>query len=153
MFDRTRGILRGGFAVLAGYLCTLALVVPRLVDAPAGAAPAFFAPPNIVPGGRTAPTMLVGVPLVVLGLAGYRIGDGVGAGIVGRLRASVASVFGSNTGQTRTALVGVGYLAFGYALSVALASVFVDVSVWETAIAAFVLAALAGAIGALLGVR
>ncbi|AGB14950.1 hypothetical protein Halru_0306 [Halovivax ruber XH-70] len=153
MFDIARGVIRGGFAVLGGYLCTLALVVGGLVEAPAGAAHALLDAHTIVLGSGTAPVTLVGVPLVVLGLAGYRIGNGVGTGVVGRLRASVTSLFGSNTNQTRGALVGVGYLALGYALSVALASAVVDVSIGETAVGAFVVAALAGAVGALVGVR
>lgn len=153
MFGPARGLIRGGIAWIGGYLLTLAVVVGGLVEAPDGTARTFLEAHTVVLGGGADPRALVGIPLVVLGLIGYRIGDGIGTGVVGRLRASLASVFGSGSNRRRAALVGVGYLAVGYALIVALASAVADVSIAETAVAGLVVAVLAGAAGALMGVQ
>lgn len=153
MASLVRGAIRGTVAWIAGYLLTLGVLVAGVVESPAGAARTFLEAHTIVVGAGTDPATMVAIPAVVLGGLGYRIGSGIGSGLLGRLRASAGSLLGKRSKHTRAAVKGGVFLAVSYAVVAAIAAAVVDVGIGEIAVSSFLVALIVGIPAALAGAR
>lgn len=150
-----RGLLRGCTAWIAGYVVTLALVVLGVVETSGGtfggAAGAFVDAHRFVVGDVVDPVGLIAVPVVVLGLVGYRAGRAVTSGLTGQLRAFVQSVRGTERNRIPKAIRAAVTFAGAYAVVAAVVAVPIDASIVETAVATLLVGLVVGVPTAVLG--
>lgn len=155
MASLVRGFVRGCTAWTIGYVLTLALVVAGVVEpeggAIDGAARAFFDAHRVVFGDLVDPAVLVAVPVVVVGVTGYRAGRGVTAGLTGRLRSFVQSVRGTERNRVPRAIRAAVYVAGPYALVGTIVAIPVGEPVPETAVTTLLVGLLAAVPTAVVG--
>lgn len=115
MLGLLRGIVRGVLAWAIGWGLAFVASVLGVVSAPGldGVGAAYVAAHAIPPE----PSVVVVLPVVALGVVGFRAGRSTRTGVTGRIRTLVQSVRGTERNRLRTAAVGGGLLAVGYAAS------------------------------------
>ena len=112
MLGLLRGVVRGAVAWLVGWLLTLVAGLAGVVDGGVGGAAAAYVGAHAVP---PRPAVAVAIPVVAVGVAGFRAGRSTRTGVTGRLRSLVQSVRGTERNRAKTAAVAGGLLAAGYA--------------------------------------
>lgn len=151
---RVRGLVRGSAAWVFGYGLTLVLVVVGLVDrsggAFRGAADAYIAAHGFFGSGR-APLFLVAVPILVLGVAGYRAGRTLRSGLSGRLRAFVQSLLRANQYRIWQAATAAVLLAAGYTLAAVFVALFVETGLADAVVGSLLAGLVIGIPSAIVG--
>lgn len=149
-----RGLVRGGAAWAIGYVLALVLVGGGVVDRPGNtlrAAAGAYVDAHVLPGGSLEPTFLVVLPVAVVGVAGYRAGRATRTGVVGRLRAFVQSVRGTERNRLSTATTAAGLLAGGYALAAVVVALLAGASVANALVGGLVYGLVLGVPAAVVG--
>lgn len=156
VYGYVRGLFRGVRTWGVGYVGMVVLLGLGIVDRGGGllqaGAETYLAAHALPFAGPTIdPLYLVVVPVAAIGVAGYRVGQSVRAGVTGRLRSAVESLTGSTRDRHPSALSAAVELTGGYTVVAVIVAVVVGSSIVYALLGALVYGLVVGGVTAILG--
>jgi len=128
------GTLRGVFAWSLGYVVVTVLLVAGLLDGTGflGTATDSYLDAHVVPGVTGSFEWLVLLPISIIGLIGFRLGNSAGRGVLGRAKAFIMGGTDSRSHRFKKAGKQVAIFGVGYLLTTLIAATIVGAGTQDT---------------------